>query len=255
MSPTAANLLDDPWRDLALSVHFENPEEAAHSVIRSLDGCAIERILALGDRPLRRRRTRLGRLGLLFHHPASAEACRNKLRMREVFRDAGLPTPWFRAVPLHPTQEPALLGINYPCVLKPLSLSLPVRRVVRANNREEFIAGATRLKRLLESPEIRATHERNLDQMLVEGYLPGKEVAVEGLLTEGELRTLAIFDKPGPSGRALFRGNDLHNSFATSHNVSQAIEDSFLNTVRAMGLTHGPVHAEFRVNDDGCLAA
>src|SRR5205814_2001430 len=62
-------------------------------------------------------------LGLQYNHPAAVEACRSKLRMREVFRDAGLRVPWFRVVTLEPTPEPALLGISYPCVLKPLSLS------------------------------------------------------------------------------------------------------------------------------------
>ncbi len=242
--------LDDPWRDLAFSVHFENPEEAAHSVIQSLEGRGVDGILALGDRPTPAAAYAARRLGLLFHHPASAEACRSKLRMREVFRDAGLPGPWFRTVPLHSIPEPALLGIMYPCVLKPLSLSAS-QGVVRANNREEFIAGATRLKRLLESAEIQATRERNLDQMLVEGYLPGREVAVEGLLTKGELRTLAIFDKPDPLEGPYFEETIYVTPSQLPAASQQAIENAFLGTVRAMGLTHGPVHAEFRVNDDG----
>jgi len=66
---------------------------------------------------------------------AAVEACRDKLRMREVFRDAGLRVPWFRKLPLDPTPEPALLGISYPCVLKPLSLSAS-QGVMRANHRD-----------------------------------------------------------------------------------------------------------------------
>src|SRR5207244_614022 len=131
-------------------------------------------------------------LGLQYNHPAAVEACRSKLRMREVFRDAGLRVPGFRAVALQPAPEPALVGIHYPCVLKPLSLSAS-QGVIRANNREEFLAAAARLRRLLESADIRATREPNLDQMLVEGYIPGVEVAVEGLLVDGTLRILAIF--------------------------------------------------------------
>jgi len=117
--------------------------------------------------------------------------------MREVFRDAGLLVPWFRAVALHPAPEPALLGISYPCVLKPISLSASTG-VIRANNREEFVAAAARVRRVLESPEILASREANLEQMIVEGYIPGREVAVEGLLTDGEFRMLAIFDKADP---------------------------------------------------------
>src|ERR1700732_3253133 len=106
-------------------------------------------------------------LGISYNHPASVETCRSKLRMREVFRQAGLRTPWFRTLNLNPLPEPALIGIAYPCVLKPLSLSAS-QGVIRANNREEFIAAAQRIRRLLESPEIRATREANLNQILVE---------------------------------------------------------------------------------------
>src|SRR5215470_5991131 len=189
--------LEDPWHDRALPVHFENPEEAAHAVMQAQSGRRVDGILALGDRPTLAAAYAARGMGVAHNHPASVEACRSKLRMREVFREAGLPVPWFREVPLQAIPEPALLGIQYPCVLKPISLSAS-QGVVRVNNREKFLAGATRLKRLLESAEIQATREPNLDRMIVEGYLPGREVAVEGLLTGGELRVLAIFDKPDP---------------------------------------------------------
>jgi hypothetical protein len=242
--------LEDPWHDRALSVHFENPEAAALSVIHSLEGRGVDGILALGDRPTPTAAYAARGMGLLFHHPASVQACRDKNRMREVFRDAGLPVPWFRTVPLHPVPEPSLLGISYPCVLKPLSLSAS-QGVVRVNDREQFIDGATRLKRLLDSAEIRATREPNLDKMLVEAYLPGREVAVEGLLTEGELRTLAIFDKPDPLEGPFFEETIYVTPSRLPTSQSQAIETSFLSSVRALGLTHGPVHGEFRLNENG----
>src|SRR5262249_12715052 len=136
-------------------------------------------------------------LGLRSHHPAAVEACRSKLRTREVLRDAGLPVPWFRALHTQPTPEPSLLGVRYPCVLKPVSLSAS-QGVIRANTREEFVAAAARIARLLATPEIQSTREASLDQILVEGYIPGREVAVEALMTDGELRILTIFDKPDP---------------------------------------------------------
>jgi hypothetical protein len=189
-------------------------------------------------------------LGLLHNHPASVEACRNKLRSREVFREAGIPVPWFRGESLNPIPEPALLGIDYPCVLKPLSLSAS-QGVVRANNREEFIAGATRLKKLLDSPEIRATREPFLDQMLVEGYLPGREVAVESLLTEGALRILAIFDKPDPLEGPYFEETIYVTPSLLPDSLPRSIENSLRSAIQALGLTHGPVHAEFRLNEQG----
>src|SRR6202158_6040272 len=190
--------LDDPWGDRAIAVHFESPETAAYAVLGAVRaGERVDGILALGDRPAVAAAYVARGLGLAYNHPLAVEACRSKLRMREVFRDAGLRVPWFRAVAFQPAPEPALLGISYPCVLKPLSLSASTG-VIRANNREEFLRAAARVRHVLDSPEILASREANLDQMIVEGYIPGREVAVEGLLTDGEFRVLAIFDKADP---------------------------------------------------------
>jgi hypothetical protein len=247
------HVLPDPWNDQALAVHFELPEAAAGSVLEAERGRQVDGVLAIGDRPTVAAAYVARGLGLSHNHPASVEACRSKLRMREVLRDTGLPVPWFRTLPLEPLPEPSLLGIRYPCVLKPVSLSAS-QGVVRANNRDEFISGARRVKRLLESPEILATRERNLEQLLVEGYLEGREVAVEGLLTEGSLRVLAIFDKPDPLEGPYFEETIYVTPSRLSTKKQGAIEQSFQNAVRALGLTHGPVHGEFRLNDQGVWA-
>jgi len=242
--------LDDPWNDQALPVHFELPEGAAGAVLERQRGVPVDGVLAVGDRPTGAAAYVARGLGLPHNHPASVEACRSKLRMREVLRDAGMPVPWFRAVTLDPIPEPALLGIHYPCVLKPISLSAS-QGVVRANNREEFLAGAARVKRLLDSPEVRATREPHRDQMLVEGYLEGREVAVEGLLTEGTQRVLAIFDKPDPLEGPYFEETIYVTPSRLDVAEQSAVEQSFAGAVRALGLTHGPVHAEFRLNEQG----
>jgi len=242
--------LDDPWNDHALAVHFELPEGAAGTVLEAQRGLAVHGVLALGDRPTPAAAYTARGLGLAHNHPASVEACRSKLRSREVLRDAGVPLPWFRSVPLEPLPEPSLLGIQYPCVLKPLSLSAS-QGVIRADNRGEFLAGAARLKRLLDSPEIRATREPYLDQMLVEGYLEGREVAVEALLTDGQLRVLAIFDKPDPLEGPYFEESIYVTPSRYSPAEQEAIEQSLFSAVRALGLTHGPIHGEFRLNDHG----
>jgi predicted ATP-grasp superfamily ATP-dependent carboligase len=243
--------LDDPWGDRAIAVHFESPEVAAYTVLETARaGERVDGILALGDRPAVAAAYVARGLGLTYNHPAAVEACRSKLRMREVFRDAGLRVPWFRVVAVQPAPEPALLGISYPCVLKPLSLSASTG-VIRANNREEFLAAAARMRRVLESPEILASREANLDQMLVEGYIPGREVAVEGLLTDGELRVLAIFDKADALEGPFFE----ETIYVTPSRLGEAqvreIERCAADAVRALGLSHGPVHAEFRINEEG----
>ncbi|PYT63375.1 MAG: hypothetical protein DMG35_04320 [Acidobacteria bacterium] len=241
--------LEDPWGDQAIAVHFESPEAAAYTVMEALRGQEVSGVLALGDRPAAAAAYAARGLGIEYNHPASVEACRSKLRMREVFRDAGLRVPWFRSLPITPVPEPSLVGIHYPCVLKPLSLSAS-QGVIRANNREEFLAAAARLRRLLESADIRATREPNLDQMLVEGYIPGVEVAVEGLLVDGTLRILAIFDKPDPLEGPYFE----ETIYVTPSRLPEAtqgqIERCARDVTRALGLSTGPIHAEFRINED-----
>src|SRR5207247_11031587 len=123
--------------------------------------------------------------------------------------------------------------------------------VVRANNREEFLSAATRIRTLLKSAEILASREPNLDQVLVEGYIPGKEVAVEGLLDDGVLRILAIFDKPDPLEGPYFEETIYVTPSRLPESVQRAIEKCARDAARALGLSHGPIHAEFRVNDDG----
>jgi hypothetical protein len=159
-------------------------------------------------------------------------------------------TPHFRAVALDPVPEPALLGITYPCVLKPLSLSAS-QGVMRANNRDEFLVAARRLERLLGSPEIRAMRESHLDRILVEEYIPGREVAVEGLLTQGVLRILAIFDKPDPLAGPFFEETIYVTPPRLSEEEQRALGACAQSAVRSLGLLHGPIHAEFRLNERG----
>ena len=244
--------LEDPWGDRAIPVHFESPDAAAYAVLEAVRGQHqnIDGILALGDRPAVAAAYVARGLGILYNHPAAVEACRSKLRMREVFREAGLRVPWFHPISLNPAPEPALLGVTYPCVAKPLSLSAS-QGVVRANSREEFVAAATRIRRLLESAEIRATCEPNLDQILVEGYIPGREVAIEGLLTDGNLRVLAFFDKPDPLEGPYFEETIYITPSRLAASQQREIERCAVDAVRVLGLSQGPVHAEFRVNDEG----
>ncbi len=243
--------LEDPWGDRAIAVHFESPEAAAYTVLEAARGGErVDGILALGDRPAVAAAYVARGLGLAYNHPLAVEACRSKLRMREAFRDAGLRVPWFRGVALRPAPEPALLGISYPCVLKPVSLSAS-QGVVRANNREEFFAATQQVRRVLESPEVLASREAHLDEMIVEGYIAGKEVAVEGLLVDGVLRVLAIFDKPDPLEGPYFE----ETIYVTPSRLPEAqrreVERYAVEAVRALGLSQGPVHAEFRINEEG----
>jgi hypothetical protein len=121
---------------------------------------------------------------------------------------------------------------------------------MRANNQTEFHRAVERLAHLLQSPELRASRDPELDRMIVEDYIPGKEVAVEGLISEGVLRILAIFDKPDPLEGPYFEETIYVTPSRLSLEQQDAIAKCARDSARALGLIHGPIHAEFRVNDN-----
>ena len=189
--------LEDPWSDGALALHFENPESAAAEITAQLAAKRPDAILALGDRPTATAAYAARALGISSNSAESVEICRNKFRQRETLRRANLPVPDFVDFSTGENLDAVMPRAKFPCVLKPLSLSAS-QGVIRANNDTEFREAVRRIRKLLESPEIQVQREPNLDRILVESYIPGREVAIEGLLTAGNFRALAIFDKPDP---------------------------------------------------------
>ena len=242
--------LSNPWGDDALAVRFDAPEHAAGRALQEFRKRHFDGVVALGDRPTIAAAYTARGLGLAANHPVAVEACHHKLRMREVLREAGLPSPWFRAVALSPEPEPALLGIKYPCVIKPTSLSAS-QGVMRADNRDDFLAAISRLKHLFERPELRSQREADFSQALVEDYIPGAEVAAEGILIDGSFKLLAIFDKPDPLEGPFFEETIYVTPSRLSAQQQAAIRRFAENAARAVGLSHGPVHAEFRINERG----
>ena len=74
---------------------------------------------------------------------------------------------------------------------------------------------------------------------------------MEGLIERGRLRVLAIFDKPDPLEGPYFEETIYVTPSRLPAEMQKAIEECAGNAVRALGLTTGPVHAEFRVNESG----
>ena len=242
--------LDDPWGDSALPLHFERPQEAAEEITRELNANPPNAIIALGDRPTPTAAFAASAFGITGNPPEAVETCRNKLRQREMLAAAGLPVPEFHSFSLGGNISQAAARIKFPCVLKPLGLAAS-QGVMRVNDPAEFEPGVERIRNLLSSPEIQVLREPGLDQLLVESYVPGGEVAVEGLLTEGRLRILSIFDKPDPFEGPFFEETIYVTPSRLPKETQAAIKDCAAQTARALGLVTGPVHAEFRINEKG----
>ena len=187
----------------------------------------------------------------LPHNPVESVRCaRDKHRMREVLRRAGLRVPEFARISLSEDPLQAARRIAYPCVLKPLSLSAS-RGVIRADDPEAFAAAFRRLKALLELPEVAGKGEEAARWILVESYIPGGEVALEGLLVEGRLRVLALFDKPDPLEGPFFEETIYVTPSRLPGRFQREITDCVARTAAALGLREGPLHAELRINDEG----
>jgi biotin carboxylase len=227
------HILENPWGDDAAPVRFKNPEPGIDALAARgpFDG-----ILAVGDRPACVAAQAAEHFGNLRFHPAEAAlAAANKLLSRERFRAAGMLAPEFRRVP---TAEAATAQVRFPCVLKPLDSSAS-RGVIRADNLEEFRAAAARILRMQDG------------DILVEDYIPGREFALEGLVTTGKLQTLTIFDKPDPLEGPFFEETIYLTPSREPADVQRRMQETAQAAVTALGLTDGPVHAEMRVNHQG----
>lgn len=240
------HILEDPWGDHAVPIRFQEPANAAES----LAGVSVAGIVAVADRPTSVAALAAEKLGLPFHPPGAVAACRDKHRMREIFAAAGLRVPQNFTVALAGNPAEAAGAARFPCVLKPLGLSAS-RGVIRANNTAEFLAAFERIRRILEQPEIRRLHDNVNRAIQIEDYIEGREFALEGLMTRGELNVLAIFDKPDPLEGPFFEETIYLTPSREPAAVQREIVEATRRAVCALGLHHGPIHAEMRVNAAG----
>jgi biotin carboxylase len=227
--------MGDPWGDGALAVKFDHRMDKSLERLRGLE---VDGIAAVGDRPAVAAAETAEMLGVPFHPAAAARACHDKYLARQLYQAAGMRTPWFLRAAL--SDDPAILArrASYPCVLKPLGLS-GSRGVIRADNPAGFAAAFRRIAKIGEK------------HLQVEGYVEGREFAIEGLVTAGKLQPLAIFDKPDPLDGPFFEETIYVTPSRQPAGVQQDLLETTARAAQALGLRHGPVHAELRYNTQG----
>ena len=229
----------------SLSFDFSDPEAAADNIAAYAQSTPLDAILALDDSAALVAALASARLGLRHNPARAALAARDKGVMREALAAGGVPVPTFWRFDRDADAARVAARVGYPCVVKPLRLS-GSRGVIRANDPDQFVAAFARLRRLLE-----AEGGPGSDEILVEDYLPGVEVALEGLLTEGELHTLALFDKPDPLEGPFFEETIYVTPSRLAPEAQAAIAEMTARALAAIGLREGPVHAELRFNERG----
>jgi biotin carboxylase len=233
-----------------LTLNFLHPDEAARTAAEFAKHSPIDAVVGVDDETTVVAATIAAALGLPHNPVESAYATRDKHRMHELLDRAGVPAPGFALFSLDDDPALAAAQVEYPCVLKPTFLAAS-RGVIRANTEPEFVAAFRRIKAILSDPDVVIKGGPRARQLLVESYVPGVEVALEGLLLEGELRVLALFDKPDPLEGPYFEETIYVTPSRLPAPTQADVADCAARAAHALGLREGPIHAELRVNDQG----
>lgn len=234
--------------NVPLGVDFSTPERSAEQIVdfaKTLDH-PLDAIISVDDAASILAAIASRRLGIPHNSPEAALAARDKFRMRELLAKGGVEVPEYRLVPAN--SDPAELAgeVAFPCVVKPTLLS-GSRGVIRADGPDEFVSAFRRTVSVIEGEGASADRSK----ILIEEYLPGVEVAVEGLLDHDQLHVLAIFDKPDPLTGPFFEETIYTTPSRLSEETQAAIADCTARGAHALGLREGPIHAELRVNERG----
>lgn len=229
----------DPNRFVRIDLRHQ---ERSVERILALEGQPLDAIMAVDDAGVEIAAAAAFRLGLSHNSTESVNATRNKAELRRRFAAAGVVQPAFRVSDVRRAASNAA-DIGFPVVVKPVSLSAS-RGVIRADDPTETTVAARRGRQILDD-----AGRPSDEPILIEEYISGDEVAVEGMLKNGELEVLAVLDKPDPLEGPFFE----ETIFVTPSRHAPAVQDGVTNAVaaaaRAAGLTEGPVHAELRLRD------
>lgn len=224
----------------ALEADCDRPEEAAAALVAVHDELPLDAIVSPDDQGVMIAALAATEIGLPNNSPAAVAATRDKGVMRDRFAEAGIPQPAYRRVETDEEVEAAVAEIGVPVVVKPVSLSAS-RGVIRADDAAAAVVAAHRIRGLLDEPE----------PLLVEEFVGGPEIAIEGLTGPAGLEVLAVFDKPDPLDGPYFE----ETIYVTPSRHDRAVLDEtdriVAVAIEALGIGFGPVHAEVRLTEEG----
>ena len=256
-----------------VALDFSAPEDAVRTIVDFARQSPIRAVVSADDEGSILAVMASVALGLPHNPVEAVAAARNKHRMREILAKTDIRSPRFERFSSDDDPEGAARMVSYPCVLKPLSLSAS-RGVIRADDPDQFVAAFRRVRAILLQSGISArgaapqsaaagagqgqgSAARGVEArggapartILVEAFIPGNEVALEGLLTRGMLKVLAIFDKPDPLDGPFFEETIYVTPSRLPASTQDAVAACTAHVAAALGLREGPVHAELRVNE------
>ena len=233
-----------------VAVSFSHPDRTVTQIKEQIDIQSISAVLAADDAAAIPAARVAQALGLPFNRPSAIRKSRNKFMFRHAMAKAGLPSPPFHLAAIHKPPETILPQVRFPCVLKPLMLS-GSQGVIRADDPDGFVHAFLRIRHLLEQPEMTQHCNRAFRYILIEDYIPGDEYAVEAILTRGQVHLLTIFDKPEPLIGPYFEETIYVTPSRLPAESRQRLQATLESACRVLGLHHGPIHAEVRINPKG----
>lgn len=244
-APTLASLM----QGRVLTLDLQHPAEAAAHAAEFARQWPIDSVVGVDEGSVLTAANIAERLGASRRNPVPAvEATRDKRVLRSCLTDAGLPQPRFAEIDVNAgadALDSAITIAGLPCVIKPVDLAAS-RGVIRAGDRAAAAAAVQRVAALMR--EICA--DGSASPLLVESYVDGVEVALEGLVREGVLEVIALFDKPDPLTGPFFEETVYITPSRLDDSIQRTVVDAVGSAVSALGLRHGPVHAEVRIAGD-----
>jgi biotin carboxylase len=228
-----------------LQIELRSPDEATELILEEAQNRYFDGVVATDDATVELASRVAESLGVVHNRPEAAKITRRKDFFRHTLDSSGVPVPGFRCLDLNRDLGKQIVGVRYPCVVKPLALSAS-RGVIRADHPWDLMAACARVERIL--LEVGDDEERT--HVLVEDFIEGSEVAVEGMLCDGELHILALFDKPEPLNGPFFEETYYVTPSRLPHDKQALIRRRAEQACAACGLREGPVHAEFRVGQE-----
>ena len=228
-----------------MAMHFDRPEQAADTVLREIEG-RPDAVLAVDDSGIELAALLAERFGLPGNRAQAVQRVRDKLAFRRLLKEGEFLCPAFHHLPSGADPRTLVPRLTFPVVVKARRLS-GSRGVIRADDPAALVRAVNWVRAI----QARADRDAQELGVIIEDFIPGREVALEGTLDRGTLTTLALFDKPDPLDGPFFE----ETIYVTPSRLAGQRQDHIRQAVdricRVAGLTDGPLHAEMRINDHG----
>ena len=236
--------------DGLVTIDFHSPVEITGAAKALTKSHPIDAVFGVDDETVLAAAIAAEALGLPYISVAAARAAGDKHLQRQRLAEAGVPVPAFARHRVADDPRAVSEGLSYPVVLKPLHLSAS-RGVMRADTPAEFIQCHRRLRTILDSDDVRERGGEQRESYLVERFVSGPEFALEGLIVDGRLHVLALWDKPDPLDGPFFAETIYVTPSRHPREVQDALTNCAARAAVALGIDRGPVHVELRYNDRG----